>query len=157
MKKKLNFDETKEKMIKKCHDASISLLVIDFIYMAFILCILIGGIVLMIQTKNFNFYEAIASSEILNDMTDMIGFHCYPSDFCYLIILNLLAILLIETDKKQTPFTNKNVKILKIVDILVVLLWLFGHIGIIIPVMTTTFYWIFKYGCFLQKDSDETL
>ena len=73
------------------------------------------------------------------------------------VFLDEIAILLIETDKKQTPFTNKNVKILKIVDILVVLLWLFGHIGIIIPVMTTTFYWIFKYGCFLQKDSDETL
>lgn len=157
MKKELNFNETKEKMTKKCHAASISLFIIDFIYIAIILCILIGGIVLMFQTKNFNLYEIIANSETLGNISDIIGFHCYPSDFCYLIILNLLAILLRETDKKQTPFTNKNVKILGIVDILVFLLWIFGQLGIILPIMTTTFYWIFKYGCFLQKDSDETL
>ena len=157
MKKVLNFNETKEKMIKKCHDASTSLFIIDFIYITTVLCILLGGIILIVQTKNFSFYDVIANSETLSNISEIIGFHCYPSDFCYLIILNLLAILLRETDKKQTPFTNKNVTILRIVNFIVILLWLFGHLGIIIPIMTTTFYWIFKYGCFLQKDSDETL
>ena len=111
----------------------------------------------MFQTKNFSFYDVITNSETLSNISGIIGFHCYPSDFCYLLILNLLAVLLIETDKKQTPFTNKNVKILRIVNFIVILLWLFEHLGIIILIMTTTFYWIFKYGCFLQKDSDETL
>lgn len=159
MKKEMSFNETKEKMVKACKNLSILVEVIEYVLIFFAICIAIWSIILMIQSRNFNITEDIVNSDSLLEFIQMIS----PIKFLSSIAtLHFLAAMLIDTYKKETPFTPKNVKALLAINVIVDILWIFTDtfslaFGFIASLTIAVIGWIFKYGCFLQKDSDETV
>lgn len=81
-----------------------------------------------------------------------------------IFIVDSLARIFKEVEKQGTPFTEKNIKLLKRVQILSIILWIFGNfglrknfIGLIFILAISAFTVVFEHGCKLQKEYDETL
>lgn len=85
----------------------------------------------------------------------------------YIIAIGLvdcLAKIFGEVEKNGTPFTEKNIKLLKRVQILSIILWILqmagireNSIGLVFVLVISAFRVIFEYGYKLQKEADETL
>ena len=79
-----------------------------------------------------------------------------------IIILDFLVKIFKNTEENATPFTEKNVKYIKYIGILV---WIihctitvdFFDFTFILAIAISSLYYIFKYGYQLQVESDETL
>ena len=80
-----------------------------------------------------------------------------------IIIVDCLAKIFGEVEKEGTPFTEKNIKLLKIVNIIAICLWLVGMmvsrntVGLVFIIVISAFRSVFEYGYKLQKEADETL
>ena len=79
-----------------------------------------------------------------------------------IIILDFLVKIFKNTEENATPFTEKNIKYIKYIGILV---WIihctitvdFFDFTFILAIAISSLYYIFKYGYQLQVESDETL
>lgn len=157
MKKEINFNETKEKMVKACKSLSLIVEVVEYILIFFAVCIAIWLIILMIQAKSFNIVTVIMNS---NSLTDFFKTVSPIKSLSSIATLHYLYVMLSETYKNGTPFTQKNVRALIAINVIVDILWIFTDtfslaFGFVASLTTAVIGWIFKYGCFLQKDSDE--
>lgn len=81
-----------------------------------------------------------------------------------IIMLDYLAKIFGEVEKTGTPFTENNIKFLKRVHILSIVLWILqmagireNSIGLVFVLVISAFRSVFEYGYKLQKESDETL
>ncbi|MBR2289591.1 MAG: DUF2975 domain-containing protein [Clostridia bacterium] len=80
-----------------------------------------------------------------------------------ILITDNLAKIFGEVEKQGTPFTERNIQLLKRVNIIAIILWIIGMmgvrdtIGLIFVVVISAFRSVFEYGYKLQKESDETL
>ncbi|MBR1539805.1 MAG: DUF2975 domain-containing protein [Clostridia bacterium] len=81
-----------------------------------------------------------------------------------IIMVDSLAKIFGEVETKGTPFTEKNIKLLKRVHILSIVLWILqmagireNSIGLIFVLVISAMRSIFEYGYKLQKEADETI
>ena len=80
-----------------------------------------------------------------------------------ILIADNLAKIFGEVEKQGTPFTENNIKLLKKVNILALILWIAGMmganstVGLVFLIVIFAFRSVFEYGYKLQKESDETL
>ena len=81
-----------------------------------------------------------------------------------IIMVDSLAKIFGEVEKQGTPFTERNIRLLKRVHILSIVLWLLqmagireNSIGLIFVLVISAFRSVFEYGYKLQRESDETL
>ena len=78
-----------------------------------------------------------------------------------IVIIDKISNIFLNTSKDGTPFTEKNVKYLNIVNILSIILWLIGtanfSIGLVSVIVISAITYIFKYGYKLQQQVDETI
>lgn len=80
-----------------------------------------------------------------------------------IMIVDNLAQIFGEVEKEGTPFTENNIKLLKKVNILALILWIAGMmgtkstVGLVFLIVIFAFRSVFEYGYKLQKESDETL
>ena len=81
-----------------------------------------------------------------------------------IIMVDSLAKIFGEVETNGTPFTEKNIKLLKRVHILSICLWILqmagvreNSIGLVFVLVISAFRSVFEYGYKLQKEADETL
>ena len=78
-----------------------------------------------------------------------------------IIIVDKLATIFGEVENKGTPFTENNIKCLKTVNIIALIMWLLHteivSVNLIFVIIISAFRAVFEYGYKLQKESDETL
>ena len=78
-----------------------------------------------------------------------------------IIIVDKLAKIFGEVENKGTPFTENNIKSLKTVNIIALIMWLLHtemiSVGLLFVIVISAFRTVFEYGYKLQKESDETL
>lgn len=173
-----NSKNTQEKMIKKCKDLG-SLL--NFVFWFDIVIIIISVVAGTIIGAIDMWTSGSSGIVIIDAITMLINiFLKLGIDFSQmnvikesiitiityilsLIILHSLAKIFINSSKDETPFSIKNVKNLRTISIcldIIFLVTLFSEthgIGLIYPLTITGIEYIFRYGCKLQLESDETL
>ena len=180
--KKEKILNTKEKnrkkfrMLKKVMDFSESLL----LAMPIVIIVIFGlGVVLTAQDANventekidimaemrvFTKTEDIVENEKVNDVLTIGKFIIYIIGYIMnILIIDNLKRIFENIEKNDTPFTEDNVKHLNVISELAVLGFITRFMGnsigmsivplVIILAITT----VFKYGCELQKEVDETL
>ena len=100
--------------------------------------------------------EEIKNSEENSNVIEIVTF------ISMIIILDFLVKIFKNTEENATPFTEKNIKYIKYIGILV---WIihctitvdFFDFTFILAIAISSLYYIFKYGYQLQVESDETL
>ena len=107
--------------------------------------------------SNFNIYEV--KQELLQPL-DYDGsipetvflISYFVKIVAYIIVLECIGKMMIDTYKNKTPFLSQNIKRMKALTIAAFLFWDLMYFVIILAV-----YELFKYGYKLQQESDETL
>lgn len=81
-----------------------------------------------------------------------------------IMLVDSLAKIFGEVETQGTPFTEKNIKLLRRVQILSIILWILqmagireNSIGLVFVLIISAFRSVFEYGYKLQKEADETL
>lgn len=169
---------TKEKMIKSCKLFSNIILVLECIVLIGVLLLGIFGIALGIAIAtsevNENQYETQNSVEENSNETIIETENLYINEndtldtvkefirvICSVVILDIIRRILKNTAKDETPFSNNNLKRIKIIGICMAICLICAQslisIEIIYLILISSIYLIFKYGYELQRESDETL
>ena len=112
----------------------------------------VSGTQLYFENESNNYKMLVVKSSLIAFFCDYI--------MMVLIIDNLVKIFgNIEKDEK--PFNVKNIKYLNRINVLSCLLWIFGTEKIsmsLVPILIiSAIIYIYKYGCKIQKEIDETL
>lgn len=165
---KKNVKDVKSQMIKICKALSFFIAVLKWIFVLGI----IFGIVLsfaMVKKIDGNVEETTGQYNQINESNANIEKNKKGEDIKDDII-DLYKILLIfgiiecidkimkETVKKETPFTEKNIKLMEKVSLAsLASMFVIEGIGIIHVFVIVIMTYIFKYGYTLQIESDETL
>lgn len=181
--KKEDLNNTKEKMLKNCE--RLNKVIYGLVYgLAGIMIILaiiafIGTIVITVLPTNekadagnkyLEVVEQIGNAtENLKDKADQIQkvksengvVTTITIILSWSILFNISTILKNTVDKK-TPFTEENIKCMKLISIISTILWIITtsfiiNTGLILVLAIDVIYYIFKYGYQLQIESDETL
>ena len=165
---KKNVKDVKSQMIKICKALSFFISVLKWI---FILGIIFGIVLSLAMVKKIdgNIEETAGQYNQINESNDNIEKNQKGGDIKEDII-GLYQVLLIwgiiecidkimkEIIKKETPFTEKNIKLMeKISFASLASMFVIEGIGIIHVVVIVIMTYIFKYGYVLQTESDETL
>lgn len=81
-----------------------------------------------------------------------------------IVMVDSLAKIFGEVETNGTPFTEKNIRLLKRVHILSIILWILqmagireNSIGLVFVLVISAFRGVFEYGYKLQREADETL
>ena len=81
-----------------------------------------------------------------------------------IMLVDSLAKIFGEVEKQGTPFTEKNIKLLRRVQILSIILWILqmagireNSIGLVFVLVISAFRSVFEYGYKLQIEADEIL
>jgi len=78
-----------------------------------------------------------------------------------ILIINNISRIFGTIEKEGTPFTKNNVKYLNMINILALLLCVFGtariSMNLVSVIIISAITIVFKYGCKLQQEYDETL
>lgn len=171
--------DTKEKMLKGCKKVRKILtafqwfIAIMFIFVA--ISIILNGLLTNnlisadIKEKTSVVWQTV---ENINSITEKVDEVKNTEENSYLIeivtfismiiILDFLVKIFKSTEENATPFTEKNIKYIKYIGILV---WIihcaitvdFFDFTFVLAIAISSLYYIFKYGYQLQIESDETL
>lgn len=162
MKKELDFNETKENMLKKCKFVADLLAGWEIIGAVIAIVAIIIILYSIISTGNTNIVELLNDSEFITYMGTDINWSMIKNTSLgwigFGIILDCLRRILVNTSKFETPFIKTNIDIFKVLLTASVILFIFTNkIGIVTICLIYVIYAIFKYACFLQQESDETI
>lgn len=179
-----NSNNTKEKMLKSCE--RLNKVIIGFVYglAAMMIILAVIGFIMSIALSAFPTNEAKtdignkyleATEQIGNTMENLMDkvdqIQRVKSEngvvttitviLSWYILFNISTMLKNTVDKK-TPFSEENVRCMKLISIIATLLWIITtpfiiNVGLIFVLAIDVMYYIFKYGYQLQIESDETL
>lgn len=179
-----NSNNTKEKMLKSCE--RLNKVIIGFVYglAAMMIILAVIGFIMSIALSAFPSNEAKTdvgskylettekignTMENLMDKVDQIqkmksenGIITTITVILSWSILFNISTMLKNTVNKKTPFSEENVRCMKLISIISTLLWIITtsfiiNVGLIFVLAIDVMYYIFKYGYQLQIESDETL
>ena len=173
-KEKLTKNELKEKMIKKFDKGMVIAWAIRnfFIIMGafYLLAIAIEIIIELVQPGGSNFIQTVI--QVANEYITAYNFSAYSNSvFAICLILKYIVTIIIcdrigkvfkDSKEAGTPFCNANVRNIGIISEFA---WIYSILGVegfagyelVMATLISVIYYIFKYGCELQEQSDETL
>jgi len=165
---KKNVKDVKSQMIKICKILSFFIAILKWI---FILGVIFGivSVFAIVKKEEGNIEETTGQYNQINESTVDIektsNSEETESDMIKLSQIIFIGGMIIlidkimkETIKSETPFTEKNIKLMeKISAISLISIFIVEGIGIIHAFVIVIMTYIFKYGYILQTESDETL
>ena len=170
---KLTKNELKEKMIKKFDKGMVIAWTIRnfFIIIAvfYLLVITVEVIIELVQPGGSNFIQTVI--QVANEYITAFNFSNYSNSvFAMHVILKYIFTIIIcdrigkvfkDSKEAETPFCDANVRNIEIISgfAWVYTLFIEGFAGyaLVVATLISVIYYIFKYGCELQEQSDETL
>ena len=170
----LTKNELKEKMIKKFDKGMVIAWTIRnfFIIIAvfYLLVITVEVIIELVQPGGSNFIQTVI--QVANEYITAFNFSNYSNSvFAMHVILKYIFTIIIcdrigkvfkDSKEAETPFCDANVKNIGIISEFAWLYTIFSDAGfsgyeLVTATLISVIYYIFKYGCELQEQSDETL
>ena len=173
-KENLTKKELKEKMIKQFDKGMIIAWAIRnfFIIMAvvYLLMITVDVIIELVQPGGSNFIQTVI--QVANEYITSFNFSNYSNSvfamclmfkyICTIIICDRIGKVFKDSKKAETPFCAANVRNIGVISEFAWIYSIFGLEGLagyelVMATLISVIYYIFKYGCELQEQSDETL
>ena len=171
---KLTKNELKEKMMKKFNNGMIIAWAIRnffIIIVVFSLLVFIAAVITeVIQSGGSNVIQTVI--QLANEFIADLNFSDKSNSvFAIGLILKYIFVTIIcdrigkvfkDSKESETPFCDANVRNIAIISDCAWIYAIFGVEGfagyeIVIATLISVIYYIFKYGCELQEQSDETL
>ena len=171
---KLTKNELKEKMIKKFDKGMVIAWAIRNLFIIFavvsVLVITVDVIIALVQSRGGNFIQTVI--QVVDDViTDFNSSDKSNTVFAIGLILKYIFTIIIcdrigkvfkDSKEAETPFCDANVRNIGIISEFAWLYTIFGDDGfsgyeLVTATLISVIYYIFKYGCELQEQSDETL
>lgn len=164
-----NFNITKEKMIKRCNLFAKILTVLVWVFVISVMFTIIGGALVAIlpgEEEIVESFSEVMTHEDVEEEDKMSGVKLVSSVanvILGIVLLELLVKLFKNTVKHQTPFVEENIKCMRRMSIISIISFIISFFGLTIGIGLMSvlsicgMYYIFKYGYYLQLESDETL